>query len=79
MKKIFLLALALLFLVQIAFACDMEGTHGNEITGSAISIPGVASFETGYLLLAVFLFLIIGFGYVIYKINKIENKIKGRR
>jgi len=80
MKKILLLVFVLLFSMQIALACDMEemdAGHGNEATG--YSILGMPNLGAGYLLPIIFLYLIVGLGYVIYKINKIESKIKNRK
>jgi len=87
MKKIILLALVLL-LIPISFACGDEG-HDNEITGAAIAEGGECGLVTSgmwgfgmmganYLGLIIFLYFVIGLGYVIYKLNYIENKL-GRK
>lgn len=86
MKKTILLMFILL--IPAAFACDMSD-HGNEITGAHISdthdvgsgsmMSGFGMIGLGYFWLIIFLYFVIGLGYVIYKLNQIENKLRRKK
>lgn len=84
-KTILILMAAMLVFTSIAFACDsnMEGmddhSHESEVTGAATGFFGMTMSGFGYLWLIVFLYFAIGLGYVIYKLNKIEEKIRIRK
>lgn len=92
MKKLIILIFALL-LIPIAFACGDEGHDsmtGSAVAntcdiGSAGDYGMMSGFGMmggyglwGFLWLIIFLYFAIGLGYLIYKLNKIENKL-GRK
>ena len=91
MKKILFLT-SIILILPLVTACGIDD-HGS-VTGAAIAEGGECGMATSgiwgsgmwgfgmmganYLGLIIFLYFVIGLGYVIYKLNYIENKL-GRK
>lgn len=84
MKKI-LLTVLIILLMPFTMACDMGGSGHDSITGAAtgevceMGNLGFGMMGFNYLWLIILLYFIIGIGYIIYKLNQIENKIRRKR